>query len=78
MFCASWVLGPAAGPTGDSTFSPKMGRAWPPSLARRDSPKMVPWVFFSVRIQSMSWSNGMGRMMSLIAIPLQKRISVGT
>ena len=46
-----------------------MGRALPGSRrGMREMPKMVPLVWYSLRIQSMSWSKGMGCITSLIVI----------
>ncbi len=66
MFCASWLLGPAAGPKGVSIFSAKMGSAPPSWRTILRMPKMLLRSACSVRIQSISCSNGIGLMMSLI------------
>ena len=67
MFCASWLLGPAAGPNGDSIFSLKMGSAPPSWRTILRTPNTLPRLACSVRIQSIICANGIGLMMSLMS-----------
>ena len=66
MFCASCELGPAAGPNGVSMRSEKIGSAPPSYATTLRTPKMLPCSSCSLRIQSISWANGIGLMTSLI------------
>ena len=67
MFWASWVWGPAAGPKGASSPSPKMAPAGGPAYrVSLDTPKTEPTVRYSSRAQVIRREKGMGRMMSLI------------
>ena len=56
-FWASWVLGPAAGPKGVSSFSvPKMGRVLRLAFQIWLTPKIVPYVSYSWQTWARSWS----------------------
>ena len=55
MFWANWVLGPAAGPKGDSTFSSNKGMVFP--SAWRGillTPNTLPLALYSSSTQSIS------------------------
>ena len=69
MFCASWLLGPAAGPNGVSMRSPKMGRLLPVASYFLWTPKMSPLWAYSVTTQFIRDANGMGYIFSDIVVP---------
>ena len=58
-------------PKGVSMRSSKIGSLPPSWTYALRTPKIDPWVSCSVRIQSMTWPNGIGLMTSLIAAPLR-------
>ena len=64
MFCASWLLGPAAGPNGVSMRSPKMGRLLPLALYCLWIPKISPLWTYSVTTQFIKDLKGMGYIFS--------------
>ena len=69
MFCASWLLGPAAGPKGVSMRSPKMGRLLPVALYAFRTPKISPDAAYSSTTQFIRDLNGMGYIFSDIGHP---------
>ena len=70
MFCANWLLGPAAGPKGVSIFSPKMGSVFAGSaLYSVWMPKTVPLFLRSVMTQRIKSLKGIGYILSDMVVP---------